>query len=56
MCLRRAPEKHIAGAASDRAGLELDSLDVSQISGSPRTVTGAALRLSCQRGRTSAVP
>jgi hypothetical protein len=33
MCLRRAPEKHIAGSALDRAGLDAEktSLNLSQI-------------------------
>jgi hypothetical protein len=29
MCLRRAPEKYIAGAALDRAGLDNRLIDVS---------------------------
>jgi hypothetical protein len=37
MCLRRAPEKHIAGAALDRAALD------SQPYRPPRLVTGITL-------------
>jgi hypothetical protein len=39
MCLRRAPEKYIAGAALDRAALELVFGEWSQIENSPTLST-----------------
>jgi hypothetical protein len=43
MCLRRAPEKYIAGAALDRAGLDCGVHNISQPYTPPRPVTGIAL-------------
>jgi hypothetical protein len=44
MCLQRAPEKYIVGAALDRAGIDnVGPLNVSQPYGPSRSLTGIAL-------------